>query len=149
MDDEQWAALVTVLGSPAWAQEPAWQRADTRYEHRRKLDALIAAETATWKAEDLMLALQVKGVPAGVVQNAEDIVTRDMQLAHRGHWLKLDHPEMGPSIYNAGPFRSRRMPAGASRPAPLLGQHTQEVCVELLGLGPSEVAELQQSGVLA
>jgi benzylsuccinate CoA-transferase BbsF subunit len=149
MDDEQWAALAAVLGSPAWTQDAVWQRADTRYEHRRKLDALIAAETATWKAEDLMLALQVKGVPAGVVQNAEDIVTRDMQLAHRGHWLTLDHPEMGPSIYNAGPFRSRHMPAGASRPAPLLGQHTQEVCAELLGLGPSEVAELQQSGALA
>jgi benzylsuccinate CoA-transferase BbsF subunit len=149
MDDAQWAALVAVLGSPDWAQDEVWQRVDTRYEHRQKLDALISAETATWKAEDLMLALQVKGVPAGLVQNAEDIVTRDLQLAHRGHWLKLDHPEMGKSIYNAGPFRSRRMPAGASRPAPLLGQHTQEVCAELLGLDAAEVADLQRSGVLA
>ena len=95
-----------------------------------------------------MLVLQVKGVPAGLVQNAEDLVTRDMQLAPRGHWLTLDHPEVGKSIYNAGPFRSRRMPAGASRPAPLLGQHTQEVCAELLGLDATEIADLQRSGVL-
>jgi benzylsuccinate CoA-transferase BbsF subunit len=96
-----------------------------------------------------MHELQAHGVPAGVVQNAEDVVKRDPQLAHRGHWVTLEHPEMGRTIYNAAPFRSEAMPHAPSRPAPLLGEHTDEVCSELLELSRDEIAELKRAGVLA
>ena len=56
---------------------------------------------------------------------------------------------MGWTIYNASPFRSAEMPSAPKRPAPLLGQHTKEVCFELLGLNAEEIAELTRDGVLA
>ena len=62
--------------------------------------------------------------------------------------MTLLHPEMGESIYNAPPFRIDGAPAIPSAPAPLLGQHTQEVLTEILGLSLSEVEALRREDVL-
>jgi benzylsuccinate CoA-transferase BbsF subunit len=150
MSDAQWAALVAVLGAPEWAASARWVTEAERHAQRRELDECLTRETRQWQAEELMHALQARGVPAGVVQNAEDVVTRDPQLAHRGHWVRLDHPEMGRTIYNAPPFRSRRVPDPVlERPAPLLGQHTDEVCRDLLGLSANEITALKRDGVIS
>jgi benzylsuccinate CoA-transferase BbsF subunit len=148
MDDRQWVALVEVLGSPAWAAEARWNGAVARQRDCEELDRLLARETVKWGAEKLMAALQARGVSAGVVQNTEDVIKHDPQLAHRGHWIKLNHAEMGEALYNAPPFRFSRTPVELHAPAPLLGEHTREVCVGLLGLSDAEVDELIARGVL-
>ena len=95
-----------------------------------------------------MASLQARGVPAGVVQTAADVVDIDPQLAHRGHWLALDHAEMGRAIYNVPPFRYSRTPVGLQGPAPLLGEHTREVLRELMGVGDDEYEQLCAEQVL-
>ncbi len=148
MNNEQWAALAGVLGTPEWARDEALRGSGVRQARRKQLDSDLAAVTVQWVAEDLMRALQAKGVPAGVVETAADVVERDPQLKHRGHWIKLHHPEMGAAIYNAPPMRFSRIPVELNRPAPLLGEHTEEVCRELLGMTPDEVQQLAEEGVL-
>ena len=143
--DEQWRALDELLGVTTEARE--WTDRSVRLEHRRELDALVAARTCTWDARELMTALQARGVPAGVVQNAKDLVDDDAQLAHRKHWITLEHKEMGRTLYNAPPIRLSRTPAELSRPAPLLGEHTEEVCMDLLGMSRSRYEELHAAGV--
>ena len=147
-DDEGWHRLRDVLGSPDWAKEPRWHRVEGRRQGADELDTHLARSTATWNAADLMVALQARGVPAGVVQTAADVVDHDPQLAHRGHWLTLDHPEMGPALYNAPPFRCSQTPVGLQGPAPLLGEHTREVLRELMDVGDAEYAELEAAQVL-
>ena len=87
-------------------------------------------------------------MPAGAVQTAADVVDSDPQLAHRGHWLTLDHAEMGRAIYNAPPFRCSRTPVGLQGPAPLLGEHTREVLRELMGVDDDEFEQLEAAQVL-
>lgn len=147
MTNEHWHALRQVLRDPEWMREAAYDRVPGRLSRRAAIDGELNAETLAWTTEDLMLALQARGVPAGVVETAAD-VTRDPQLEHRGHWVKLDHPEMGESLYNAPPFRCSRTPVALSRPAPLLGQHTEEICRELLGLTDAEFKQLRDEGAL-
>jgi benzylsuccinate CoA-transferase BbsF subunit len=147
VNDAQWAGLRDGLGQPAWARDECWNDAGHRHRHRDELDRLLCQETAGWVAEELMAVLQARGVPAGVVQNTEDVVTRDPQLRARGHWVKMTHAEMGETLYNAPPFRFSAMPARLRRPAPLLGEHTREVCAEL-GLTPGEIDRLTKQGVL-
>ena len=63
--------------------------------------------------------------------------------------MVLDHPEMGPSIYNAPPFVLSGVAESPMRtPAPLLGQHTRQVCTDLLGLDDAEIDRLVDEGVL-
>ena len=147
-DDAAWARLRTVLGSPDWAMDERWNSADARLTGSMRLTQLMALATETWDATDLMEALQAQGVSAGVVQTAADVVDRDPQLAHRGHWVTLDHPEMGEALYNAPPFRSSRITIGLQGPAPMLGQHTREVLRELMDVGDAEYEQLQTEQVL-
>jgi benzylsuccinate CoA-transferase BbsF subunit len=148
MNDAQWVALRDGMHLPDWAYDERWLDSTYRHGNREELDRLLAQETAGWVVEELMAVLQARGVPAGVVQNTEDVVTRDPQLRARGHWVRLDHPEMGESIYNAPPFRFSEVSTQLRRPAPLLGEHTREVCSDLLGLADHEIDDLIAQGVL-
>jgi benzylsuccinate CoA-transferase BbsF subunit len=147
-NDVQWQALVEAMGRPAWALEARWQTLPQRHRERKALDTLIAAWTAGQDKQELMLQLQAKGVPAGAVQDAHDVTRVDPQLAHRGHWVRLPHAEMGESIYNNLPFRFSRTPVRPQRGAPLLGEHTREVLQELLGFSQQEIDQLQAEEVL-
>ena len=147
--DRAWAALVAVLGRPAWATPELAASAAARLARRDELDRLIGEATRRWNAEDLMARLQAAGVPAGVVHTAAGIVQRDPQLKHRRHWVRLDHPEMGPSIYNAPPFRLSGVEDVPRSPAPLLGQHTDEVCRDVFGLDDAQIEALRREDVLS
>ncbi len=147
MNDAQWSKLCRVLGHPAWMAESCWMTEAQRHADRVALSERLQQETVHRGAEDLMQALQAAGVPAGVVENTEDLIKRDPQLAHRGHWVPLDHAEMGPTLYNSPPYRFTNASVGLTRSAPLLGEHTGEVCRELLGMGQEEMNRLVAAGV--
>ncbi len=147
-DDRAWQALAQALGNPAWMHEPRSATAQQRWLHRAALDARLGDETSQHDADTLMSALQQAAVAAGAVRDAADVLRADPQLQHREHWVWLDHPEMGRSVYSGAPFRMSRTPGGPQSPAPLLGQHTDEVCRDLLGLGDDEIARLRRDGAL-
>ncbi|GAA5232634.1 CaiB/BaiF CoA-transferase family protein [Verticiella sediminum] len=146
--ETQWKALAGALGQPAWMDDSRFATAAGRRKHAEPLRELISSVTLQRDATELMQALQACGIAAAVVNTAADVIV-DPQLVHRGHWLTLNHPEMGPSLYNAQPFRMKRAPSNVKQPAPLLGQHTREVCRELLGLDENEIEVLTQEGALS
>lgn len=142
--NQAWKALVTVLG----ARFPdAWEDQTNRWKDRKALDEALQAYTISWSKEALMLALQEKQVAAGVVNSPAEVIL-DPQLLARNHWRRLDHPEMGNSLYNAPPYQFSHDANELRSPAPLLGQHTQEVCLNLLNLEITEIKKLQAEGVL-
>jgi benzylsuccinate CoA-transferase BbsF subunit len=145
--DQAWESLIRVLGFPNWA-DGQLSTAEKRLARRQEIDAGIAEATCLRDADELMTALQSEGVPAGVVRSAADVILSDPQLRHRGHWVHLNHQEMGPSLYNAPPFRMSGVDAVPRTPAPLLGEHTVEVCREVFELADDEIASLRQDGVL-
>ncbi len=94
-----------------------------------------------------MEELQGRGVPAGVVQSAREMLA-DEHLKERGYYVYLDHPEAGRTAYDGPPFKLSKTPGRLRSPAPLLGEHTQEVCREILELSDDEIADLLVAGVL-
>jgi crotonobetainyl-CoA:carnitine CoA-transferase CaiB-like acyl-CoA transferase len=145
-DDEQWAALRRTLGLPDKAR---WATMQGRLADRDALDRAIAECTREKNANALMEQLQAAGVAAGAVNDARDVLRHDAQLAARGHWVELDHPEMGKSVYNSAPFRFSDAQSAPSSAAPLLGQHTREICEEMLGLSNEEIERLVACGALS
>ncbi|HET7158722.1 MAG TPA: CoA transferase, partial [Burkholderiales bacterium] len=75
--DEQWRALVEVLGVFEQNAKHDWTDHAVRRGHRKVLDALIGARTSNWDASELMTRLQTRGVPCGVVQNVRDLIETD------------------------------------------------------------------------
>jgi benzylsuccinate CoA-transferase BbsF subunit len=144
--DGQWTALCRVMGNPEWTQEPRFSTLIGRLQHVDDLDTLLTGWTCTLPAETVMQRLQNAGVAAGVVQNAEDLLERDPQLRHRGHYRQLTHPVTGPTYYMGPPFHLSATPA-AMRPAPCLGEHNAYVYGDLLGMSADEIDQYTKDEV--
>ncbi len=140
-NDAEWQALCRAMDDPLWTREERFSSMESRLAHQDALDDLVATWTRKRAAAEAMELLQEAGVPAGAVQNAADLLTRDPQLRARGHFLRLDHPEAGTSPHHALPFRLSRTPPRLL-PAPLLGQHNDHVLGEILGLSEEEINRL-------
>lgn len=146
--DEQWAATRLVLSTVDWAGHPEFDTADGRRRGQAELDRLIARASLHWDADRLTAELTTRGVAASPVQHADDLVRRDVQLRAREHWVTLDHPVMGPSIYDRTPYRFSATPGCLRTPAPLLGADSRDVCTRLLGLPGETYQALEQQGVV-
>ena len=94
-----------------------------------------------------MEALHSEGVPAGVVQRSSDLL-RDPQVAHRGFFRYLDHQEMGNIPYTGHQFRISGYDSGPRFPAPVMGQHNDEVLRDILGMTEEEIVEAIIAGAL-
>jgi len=138
---------VEAMGGPDWATDGKFSGAAGRKEHEAEIEQHVSAWTADKEARALMEELQARGVPAGVVQSAREMLA-DEHLKERGYYVYLDHPETGRSAYDGPPFRLSKTPGRLRAPAPLLGEHTEYVCREILGLSDEEVADLLIEGVL-
>lgn len=145
-DDDGWRGLMQALPGLLEAAAERWDGAEARHRDHAQVDAVLAALTATWDRDELVTRLQAAGVVAAPVQDARDVLT-DPQLRHRRHWIYLDHPEMGSSVYDASPYRLSRTPGKLSGPAPLLGADTADVLRDVLGISADELSRLQREGV--
>jgi benzylsuccinate CoA-transferase BbsF subunit len=142
-DDAQWQGLAEIASAAAFARDARFSNAPGRQAAAAELARAVAAWTKDQDAFALMQSLQEAGVPAGVVQNAKHLVDGDPQLAHRGHFVTLEHAEMGPTVYNNAPYRLSRTPGGPRRAAPLLGQDNHLVFNGILGIGDDELERMK------
>ena len=147
-DEPQWQALCDVLDADGLVSDVRFATLEARKANEVELEAALSALTANWKAEDLMDALQAAGIPAGVVQNAQDMLDRDPHMQARGYYQHLDHPETGRAAYDGASAVLSATPGEHRAPAPLLGEHTIDVCERILGLDMDEIAGLIGEGVL-
>ena len=144
--DEDWGRFAHALGDPEWTRAERFATRTGRLEHAAELDRLVATWSRDRVAEQAMAVLQGAGVAAGVVANAEDLCARDPQLAARGHFVEVPTPEGRTVRIDGPPFLLSETPAHVGGPGPLLGEHTEEVLGELLGLASEEIAELRAAG---
>jgi crotonobetainyl-CoA:carnitine CoA-transferase CaiB-like acyl-CoA transferase len=144
--DDEWRALCDVLGMSGPADDPRFATLVGRRRHEAQLDALIAARTADEEPFSLAERLLAAGVPAGVVYKAEDLFA-DLQIRHRRFFRRVQHAEIGEHAVHGQSFRISGLEPGPARAAPLLGEHTAEVCRDVLGMSDDEIAEYVASGV--
>ncbi|GAA1916204.1 CaiB/BaiF CoA transferase family protein [Nocardioides marmoribigeumensis] len=147
-DDRAWESLVEVLGSPDWATDPNLATVAGRVARQDDLDAHLSQWTKNFDKHDLMHRLQAAGVPAGAVQNSRDLAEVDAQIAHRGTFFELDHPVIGPALFEGNPMSFSRTEQHNWRSAPLLGEDNDYVFGELLGLSADERADLTDRGAI-
>ena len=144
--EDEWIGLGRALGNPVWTQDARFSTLIGRLQHVEDLDGLLTSWTSTLPAETVMERLQAEGVAAGVVQNAQDLLERDPQLRHRGHYHQLTHPVTGPTYYMGPPFQLSETPS-AMRPAPCLGQHNAEIYGNLLNMSDADIDHYTQDQV--
>lgn len=147
MSDTQWLSLCEAIGRGDWAADGSLREAAGRKRREDEVEAGLAAWCGERTAEEVQQRLQAAGVSAHLVATMAD-VQHDPQLQARGHFWELDHPVIGPLTYDGPAYLLGETRAGPRKPAPLLGQHTEQVFRELLGYSEEELAELVVSGAL-
>ena len=146
--DSEWSRLRDVLGDPEWARDPILATAEGRTAAREVLDKGVAEWFAARSSADALAALDAGGVPAEAVVAAYD-VDGDEQMRARAFWEAIDHPVVGRVTYPGWPMRMSQVRGPWFRhPAPLLGQHNDEVLGAELGLTSDELEALRAAGVI-
>ncbi len=144
--EQEWRRLVEVMGSPQWAASRKFATLTGRLEHQEEMDQGIQEWTQTLEKYQVMERCQASGVPAMPVQSTENRVQHDPQLRHRELYLELDHPELGLRKFQNAPFKLSETPARNFQPAPLIGQHNQEIYEGMLGLSHDEFVAGYEDG---
>ena len=97
--------------------------------------------------ESWLLTLGAIGVPCGPINDMAQTFAHP-QVQHRNMKIDLDHPASGKVPLIANPIRFIEHPLVYSRPPPMLGQHTEEVLADLLGLDGSRIAALREAQII-
>src|SRR5581483_1048610 len=118
-----------------------------RKQHEDELEALITAWTETLYAEDVAAQLQAAGIAAYPALTNKELA-EDPHLQQRGFFVELPHPEVGVRRHAGLPWVFSDTPCCVRRPAPCLGQDTDEVMQRVLGYSQADVAALKVKGVL-
>jgi crotonobetainyl-CoA:carnitine CoA-transferase CaiB-like acyl-CoA transferase len=147
-DDVQWRALVEAMGSPAWADDDRFGDQERRFANQDALDERISEWTRQRDRHEMTELLQARGVPAGAVQNAEDLNERDPQVAARDVFFEMDHPVIGRARFENSPIRFSRLTHDHWRSAPLLGEDNEYVFKQIADVGDDEYEALRSEGVI-
>lgn len=146
MDDEEWRSFVEVIGRPDWANQQKYATVEGRLKNVDELDELVETWTASYPPEAVEEMLQQAGVGAGTVASARDL-DEDPQMNYYNFYRELDHPGMGKlRYYHPAGIKLSAAEAAVDRPV-LLGEHTDYVCREILGIPQEEIDRLREKGV--
>jgi benzylsuccinate CoA-transferase BbsF subunit len=148
LSEAEWEKLCGVLGQPDWIRDSRFATLSARLKHAEELDALIEGWTARREPYDVMNALQEAGVAAGVVQNTEDQMQRDRQLATRQFFEEIDHLEKGKVVATGIPLGLTGTPGRTGRTGAAMGQDNAYVFGELLGMTPQEIQQSIEAGAI-
>jgi benzylsuccinate CoA-transferase BbsF subunit len=143
---EEWESFKQVLGNPTWTKEQRFSTLELRKENEDELEQLVSEWTSKHAAEEVMRNMQRAGIASGVVQDGQDILEKDPHLAERGLLTQLTHPVLGTFGHQATPFRLSKTPSKL-RAAPCLGEHSEFVCTNFLGMTDEEFVDLAGEGV--
>ncbi len=153
-EEYQWRAFLEIVAGGNWEQ-------DERLGHLFKngfdlyvlMDkfAIIRPVLVEWTMkhpkEEIATLAQAKGIPIAPCNSADALFTSP-QYTGREFFVELDHPAAGKLRYPGLPYEFSKTPSQVTKPAPLLGQHNDEVFGGWLDYPPQKIAALKQAGAI-
>jgi formyl-CoA transferase len=147
LNQRQWENLCAVVDRQAIITNPLFASNQDRVTNREALAEVLNEAFSADDAKHWIEKLHQVGIPSGVINSIEDVFNHP-QAEHRDLKIELEHPTAGTLQFPGYPYKFSDTPAEAHRPPPLLGEHTDEVLIELLGYSPEDVAALHERGVI-
>jgi len=146
-NDTQFAKCASVLGHPEWADDPRFATNRARVEHRLLVDGAIAEALAGDTADNWLAKLKTVGVPCGRINSVAEALA-DPQTQARQMIETVQHPAIGTLKLAGMPYKFSGTPASVRRPPPTLGEHTEEILRDELGLDTAAITALREDRVI-
>jgi len=125
-DDHHFRAFRELMGKPEWAASDLWDDRYYRMHHLMDIAPMMEDWMRQQKKEDIHHRAAKAKIPIGPFNTAADVLANEQYQA-RGYFIEVDHPIAGKHLYPGWPYKMTATPPAVERPAPLLGQHNQEV----------------------
>ena len=145
--DAQWEGVLRATGRAELRGDPRFATVGERLAHLAELVTELEAGARGLACEELLARLTAEDVPCAPILRLED-VPHFAQIVASQTLVETRHPALGRLREPRPPVRFGATPAAITRPAPVLGEHTEEVLREL-GLEPARIAALRGQGVVA
>ena len=146
-NDGQFARLCRVAGRPDLAEDERFATNPARVTHRSVLVPILAQLIASRPKQWWSDSLEAVGVPCGAVNDLAQVFA-DPHVRHRGMQVEMPHPTAGRVSLVGSPIKMSETPVSYASAPPLLGQHTDEVLRDLLGLDADAIAGLRERHVV-
>jgi CoA:oxalate CoA-transferase len=145
--ERHWVSLCELMSRQDLLQNPDYATIPGRAKRMPEIDDMVGAWTLGRTKDEILQALNEAHMPCAPGKTARE-VAYDPHLEARGFWVDVDHPRRGKTRV---PISAIRLHTGGKseikRPAPTLGQHTEAVLAELLGVPADELSRLRSAGV--
>ena len=146
-NDRTFRGLCEALGRPEWAADPEYRDDTHRIRNREALAARIEAVMETRPRAHWVELLEGRGVPCGPINDYAEVLA-DPHVRARGLVVETEHPTLGRIETLGTPIKLSDTPLAPGRPAPRLGEHTDEILGDA-GFGADEIAALRRTGAVA
>lgn len=146
-NDRLFGILCDGLGRPEWKASPKYQINAQRVAHRNELEAEIEKITVTKTTQEWMDVFDGKGMPYAAVNDMLSTLTHEHTLA-RNMVVEVEHEACGPIKVVNSPVKYSETKPTIRSPPPMLGEHTEEVLSQHLGMGDDQIQGLRERGVI-
>ncbi|WP_150304093.1 CaiB/BaiF CoA transferase family protein [Pseudomonas saliphila] len=146
-NDSQFIALCNAIGLPELLSDPRFTRNADRVKHRSEIVEILSAHFLGGTADEWVSKIHPVKVPVGAINNIAQALD-EPQVKARDMLVKIPHPLNPDFTMVASPLKLSGSPVEYHRPAPLLGQDTDDVLRERLNLTAEQLASLKQQGVI-
>jgi formyl-CoA transferase len=145
VQQQMWHPLLRAIGREDLVGDPRYETGDARWKHKDEVDALLEAWTSKRDKHEVARVLASAGVPAGACLDTGEVLN-DPHLRQRDMIVEVEHPARGRYLTVGNPIKLSASPTTIG-PAPLLGQHRDEILTEL-GYSEAEVKALAKDGAI-
>ena len=139
-------ALAKVIGHADWLDDPNYNTPAARLPRLKQIFEEIERWTMTMTKMEVMAVLNPLNVPCGPILSMKEIA-EEPALRQTGTVVEVDHPKRGRYLTVGNPIKLSDSPADVRR-SPLLGEHTDEILRDVLGMSEDEVASARQQGAI-
>ena len=146
-NNRQWETLCQLIGHAELGKDPRFATNSDRLANREVLAELLREVFVTRDAEDWLEVLRQVELPCGSINTIPEAM-ESPQAQARDLVLVAQHPTAGSLRLPGFPYKLSQTPAQVRLPPPLLGEHTEQVLVELLQYSPEEVSILREQGAI-
>lgn len=146
-NDSQFVALCEAIGLPGLPKDPRFARNADRVSNREEIVAILSRHFLGGLADEWVGCIHPQGVPVGAINSIAQALDEPQVLA-RNMLVNIPHPLKADFVTVGSPIKLSATPVEYLRPAPMLGEHTDEVLKRELGLDDERLAQLKAQGVI-
>ena len=141
-----WKNVCDVIGKPEWKEDPDYATPNARLPRLGEVFGAIEDWTMTKTKFEVLEICNPLNIPVGPILSMKEIAG-DMSLRETGAIVEVDHPERGKYLTVGNPVKLSDSPSDVER-SPLLGEHTDEVMRDVVGLSDEEIAAAREDGAI-